>query len=132
MVYVGGQALFFLRDGKDIAASIFKDLPKTSYYKLIDAWLLYCLLMLMAIFALHTYVGNIIHRSRERSKIAMVRPSEGDGQGDEDALKKGDLCPHAKAKRVNRMAQIILCLAMVGFNVGFWGIAVWAYLREFD
>ncbi|XP_059081195.1 uncharacterized protein LOC131879020 [Tigriopus californicus] len=40
-----------------IMVAIQSDLPKTSYYKMIDYWLIFCLIILIITFAIHTAIG---------------------------------------------------------------------------
>ena len=45
---------------------VFQSLPKTSYYKLIDWWLLVAMNLLVATMVFHTYVAYVVFRCKNR------------------------------------------------------------------
>jgi hypothetical protein len=44
----------------------FQSLPKTSYYKFIDYWLLFSLNMLVFTMAFHTYLASVVAQARNK------------------------------------------------------------------
>ena len=42
---------------------VLQNLPKTNYYKLIDYWLLFALIILVLICTIHTYVGHLCSKA---------------------------------------------------------------------
>lgn len=107
-----------------------QSLPKTSYYKLIDAWLMFTLLIQVGIFGLHTVVGTIINRGEEEEekKAKEERSREAGTAWQETKNKdksKGNYI--AKAKRVSSLGKIVIVVVVVVFNAAFW----FAALREY-
>ena len=46
--------------------NLFQGLPKTSYYKFIDYWLLFSLNMLVFSMGFHTYLASVVAQARNR------------------------------------------------------------------
>ena len=92
-----------------IMSGIQGGLPKTSYYKLIDYWLLYCLLTLIMTFVLHTLVGAAF-----------------DGRKFFFGLEPG---PNL-ARKVNKLGEIIVLSFIICINVAFWTIAMREYVKS--
>ena len=91
-----------------LMSSIQGSLPKTSYYKLIDYWLLYCLLTLIITFVFHTVSGCAF----EGKKFCGY-------------FTAGEKL----AKRINKWGKIIVMLFMLVVNVTFWCVALKEYVK---
>ena len=88
-----------------LMASIQGSLPKTSYFKLIDIWLLYCLVTLIITFIFHTLVG-----------------AASDGKkflGFQSGLRM--------AENVNKLGKVIVTSFMIIVNIIFWTVAAREY-----
>ncbi|TRY67873.1 hypothetical protein TCAL_08026 [Tigriopus californicus] len=48
-----------------IMVAIQSGLPKTSYYKMIDYWLIFCLIILIITFAIHTSIGYVLDKPEQ-------------------------------------------------------------------
>eukprot|EP00094_Tigriopus_californicus_P006421 TCALIF_06184-PA protein Name:"Similar to GLRB Glycine receptor subunit beta (Homo sapiens)" AED:0.20 eAED:0.20 QI:0/1/0.66/1/1/1/6/0/430 len=117
-----------------ITSTIQDGLPKTSYYKLIDWWLLFSLNMLVLTMALHTYVAHCCFRAKNEKPIyfnlkrVYPRSESRDDQtkklpdldGEEDVLKH--------PKTVNRLGKLALLCVVLLFNGIFWTVALNEYL----
>ena len=44
-------------------------MPKTSYYKLVDYFLLFCMLMLVMTMMIHTYVAHLCYRAKNKNNV---------------------------------------------------------------
>lgn len=113
---------------------VLQGLPKTSYYKLIDWWLLFSLNMLVLTMALHTYVAHCCFRAKNEKPVyfnfkrVYPRSESKDDQtkklpdldGDEDILKH--------PKQVNRLGKLALLCVVLLFNSIFWTVALNEYL----
>ena len=113
-----------------------QDLPKTSYFKLIDFWLLFNVAVLALIMVCHTYVGRILNSSTDTTTTTTVKPAGELPAGNNwpyistSAKKtKTDQDYIAEAKRANRMGIILVSLLIVLFNLVFWIIGIQEYLR---
>ena len=65
MQEVSNQLKFFLYQYTNIIYCKLQDLPKTSYYKLIDWWFLFCNTMLVVTLGYHTFLAFLIKKSKE-------------------------------------------------------------------
>ena len=118
-----------------MCALMLQDLPKTSYFKLIDFWLLFNVTVLALIMVWHTYVGRILNSSTDTT-TTTVKPAGQLTDGNNwpyissSAKKtKTDQDYIAEAKRANRMGIILVSLLIVLFNLVFWIIGIHEYLR---
>lgn len=105
---------------------MFQTLPKTSYYKMIDTWLMFTLLIQVAIFGLHTVVGCIINRSKkkekEKEKTNQAHPIGKRAWPQSEAVKTMNL-----ASSVNGMGKILIVVLILVFNCTFWYTALAEY-----
>merc|ERR1719391_1424814 len=82
-----------------IQSSIDKMVPKTSYFKMIDIWLLYSFNIIIVIMAIHTYMDTFI---------------------------KWDP-GYIKAYWINYMGQVLNIGIFLLFNIVFWTVALSHY-----
>jgi len=142
-----------------IQSSIDKMVPKTSYFKLVDVFLLYSFNIVIVIMAIHTYMDMCIHRDevsgmivdKERSRptsVTKVEPmSDTDGSqtssrvssamsivssmfaGSEDDGPE-DIDAYARAKKINYYGQIGLLVSFFLFMIVYWSFALNHYFNE--
>lgn len=124
-----------------IMSTIQQSLPKTSYYKLIDYWLMFTLNILAFMMLFHTYlqfsikrdkdevfIGHLLppHRPpphhRPNSKADLEKPGKGYVGFDDDILKN--------AVKVNKFGKVLFLIIVISFNVGFWLIALSEYVKS--
>jgi len=139
-----------------IQSSIDKMVPKTSYFKMVDIFLLYSFNVVIVIMAIHTYMDMCIHRhdvtgmivdksaSRPSSvtKVEPITDSEDNASrvssaksavssmfsGSEDD--ETDVDAYAKARRINYYGQIGLVVSFFLFMVVYWSFALNHYFNE--
>jgi len=121
-------------------SSINKMVPKTSYLKMIDYWLLYSFNIMIVIMGVHTWMDSSITRDSVTGRAINPRlnPEKDDDDGGESAelsffgdnpgWDKG----WVKAYRINMMGQVLNILFFVVFNIIFWVIALNHYYTEVD
>ena len=112
-----------------ITSSIQAGLPKTSYYKMIDWWLLIALNLMVITMGFHTYMAYHISKCKNEalgllggSRIFSARTKtsvEGNGK---DTLQS--------AKRINLIAKIVFAVSILAFNFIFWYIALEEYFHS--
>lgn len=93
---------------------IFQGLPKTSYFKLIDIWLVFTLLVLIIIFGMHTLIGAL----QDNTKVSV------NTAWSDDATRSG------WAVIVNKYGTIGIGLLILSFNAVFWSWVVVAYTAD--
>ena len=107
-------------------------MPKTSYYKLIDWWLLICFNLLVFTLAFHTYLSHIIRKSRndapivDGSTIIKVKPIHVNGR--ELYFESQELFKHGVW--LNMIGKTIFIIFLVLFNILFWSIALFEHLKS--
>lgn len=84
-------------------------LPKTAYYKMIDYWLIFCLIILIITFAFHTFIGYVLDKPEQ----IIGKPRNN----------------WTIAIQMNRMGRIIVLAIVVVFNLGFWILAFSEYIN---
>ena len=89
-----------------IMSGIQGSLPKTSYYKLIDYWLLYCLLTLIITFLFHTLIGSACDGCKVFGRETGVRVG----------------------KILNDAGKVVVLAFMIFVNISFWAVAITKYL----
>ena len=130
-------------------------MPKTSYYKLIDWWLLSCSNLLVFTLGFHTYLAYVVRQLKEEtgsnkgknpkleaeihpgtlvltkhgmpsSNVIKVSPMYGN-ENDKDKM--------ATMERpiwLNKLAKIVFIIFLVLFNVMFWIIALDEHFESSD
>ncbi len=93
-------------------------MPKTSYTRLIDVWLLFAINMQVLTMMLHTYIAYLI---KEKKGVVPVIIGKSTAIMPTQDLKT--------AKMWNNAAKIGFALLIICFNVGFWYIAIKEYTR---
>ena len=109
-------------------------LPRTSYYKMIDIFLIVKLNSLVITMGFHTYVAYIVTQAKNEplnllgssklvKKISPMTESE-------DEQKLASKIKYAK--RLNTISKIVFPLFMIIFNVFFFIVAFIEYFRPAD
>jgi len=132
----------------NVQSSVGDMIPKTSYFKMIDYFLLYSLNIIILVMVYHTYMTAHIQEDFapneddlevERIKsIAQERLSSGSGptdgkknfvdkfftEGGEPVDKLAD------ANRINKQGQIFFVVGFVLFQIVFWSVAMAEFVPE--
>merc|ERR550517_2118735 len=124
-----------------IQSSINKMVPKTSYLKMIDYWLLYSFNIMIVIMGVHTWMDSSITRDSVTGRAINPRlepKQDGDEEddphaklsffGDNPGWDKG----WVKAYRINVLGQVLNILVFAVFNIVFWTVALNHYYTEVD
>ncbi len=109
-------------------------LPKTSYYKLIDWWMLSCMLVLVVSMLMHTYINVVVvvgseddgdeHGSRPKSTSSKIAFASSSWFQEAEGKKRRAV---KRAKTVNRVAAVSFLAAIVVFQTFFWYFSLTAY-----
>jgi len=143
-----------------IQSSIDKMVPKTSYLKLVDVFLLYSFNIVIIIMAIHTYMDMCIHRDetsgrivdKERSRptsVTKVEPLSTDGSevqsrvssaksvvssmfagSNDDDDLDEDIDAYARARKINQYGQVGLLSFFFIFMTVYWAFALNHYFNE--
>lgn len=87
-----------------------QNLPKTSYYKMIDYWLIFCLNILIVTFTFHTAIGYALEGNKE-------------DEGSKEGLQR-----EARARRLNRIGKVVVLGAIIAFNLVFFTVGFAHYV----
>ena len=102
----------------------FQNLPATSYYKLIDWWLLFCFIVLVVILQFHTYLAYLISKAKTEPKIeknvTQVQPFDADKNEDHLVTRKS----FKQAAWLNKVGKMIFIIVLILFNLLFWTVAL--------
>ena len=93
-------------------------MPKTSKYKMIDYWLIFCLNILILTFAWHTFVGYLLNED----KAAMGKANNKVAAAFATTEKR-----KALAEKANTLGKIAILSLIGAFNVIFGMAAVQKY-----
>ena len=85
-------------------------MPKTSYYKMIDYWLIFCLNILIVTFTFHTAIGYALEGNNGEV-------------GSKERLKR-----EVKAKRLNGIGKVVVLGAIITFNLAFFAVGFANYV----
>jgi len=143
-----------------IQSSIDKMVPKTSYFKLVDVFLLYSFNIVIVIMAVHTYMDMCIHRDevsgmivdKEKSRPTSVTKVEPISESDESGIQSRvssaksivssmfagsddeevaqDTDAFAYARKINNYGQIGLLAFFFFFMIVYWAFALNHYFNE--
>ncbi|TRY67315.1 hypothetical protein TCAL_11764 [Tigriopus californicus] len=125
-----------------ITASIQESLPKTSYYKLIDWWLLFSMNALVFTMAFHTGIAHLCYLAKQeaspeliqsgyRTKSAFPLPTKTNAKVN-PFFKNGNFrhsLYYKRALKVNLWGKIGFVLLVLIFNTSFWIAALQEYGR---
>ena len=99
-------------------------MPATSYYKLIDWWLLFCFIVLVLILQFHTYLAYLMSKAKTEPKIGKnvtkVEPFDVDKNEDHLASQQS----YIFAARLNMAGKMIFLIVIILFNLLFWTVAL--------
>ena len=94
-------------------------LPKTSYFKMVDIWLLFCIGMIFIIIIFHAIIDNYLPDTPENSlngPTAFMRVAPKMLQDDEDEQKK-----RSTVTSLILGSKLVSLLLFLLFNVSYWG-----------
>ncbi len=103
----------------------FQDLPPTSYYKLIDWWMLFCMSVLVTGMLIHTYINTLVRKGRIHSSFEGVSRFKRNTVGDEEIAENTFI---SRAQKANERARWAIVIVMILFQVVFWIVSMRAYL----
>ena len=114
-----------------------KDLPITSYFKLIDWWLLVISNVLVITLGFHTYLAYINNKSKgeestDEKNIVKVKPIRARGGDMEENQTSSRTLLKRQAAWLNMVAKIVFIVFLIIFNVVFWIIALLEHLKSAD
>jgi len=90
---------------------------------MIDFWLFFCLSILIAIMAVHTWLAAVLSGDAKALPGIMGNRKRAVGvKGKEDML--------SKIKRLNKHAKIAFAFAIFAFNAVFWSLALSTYFTD--
>jgi len=128
-----------------IQSAINKMVPKTSYIKMIDVWLLYSFNIIIVMMGVHTYMDTFIRRDpTDKSPRPMainprikVKSSDGTDRPvdkiDPFAEENPGWDPNwVKAYKVNFMGKVVNVVVFLVFNIIFWSIALSHYYSDIN
>jgi len=133
-----------------IQSSINKMVPKTSYIKMIDIWLIYSFNIIIVMMIIHTYMDTFIKRdpTDQRTQPQAINPrirvrkNKDDNEEDNQDIVSNDIDPFGenpgwdpdwvKAYKINFMGKVINLVVFGVFNIVFWGVALSHYYAEVD
>ena len=114
-----------------------KDLPITSYFKLIDWWLLVISNVLVITLGFHTYLAYINNKAKEEEgidekTIMRVKPIRARGVDMDENQTSSRILLKRQAAWLNMVAKIVFIVFLIIFNVVFWIIALSEHLKSAD
>lgn len=132
-----------------IQSSVGKMIPKTAYYKMIDAWLLYTFNIIIIIMIVHTIMDAFIPRDsktglaynpklkRRKKDNQETQEAPDDAEPSHDKIdifgENPDWEPGwVLAYKINVAGQIGNLVVFLLFNIVFWSIALNHYFKEVD
>jgi len=136
-----------------IQSSINKMVPKTSYIKMIDIWLIYSFNIIIVMMTIHTYMDTFIKRDPadkstqpkainprirvDRSKNEDVNDEEGQETVPSDKIDPFGENPGwdpmwVKAYKINFLGKVLNLVVFGIFNIVFWGVALSHYNADIN
>lgn len=99
-------------------------LPKTSYFKMVDIWLLFCIMTIFLIIIFHAIIDNYVDYAGTNNRVVEMSWTESD-----EKQKIGAIFKHgtggSKAKKLQLVIFVARSLTGGGialFNVIYWGM----------
>ena len=130
-----------------LQSSIQDSVPKTAYFKFIDWWILFSLNTQIALMAYHTFLGWFCgneytsYREYMIAKLAIDKSNEAKENGGykvemvdpptisslEEEIISPEEYDYPKGRKLNKFVTIFFCIALLGFNVFYWTVALIVY-----
>jgi flagellar basal body-associated protein FliL len=100
--------------------------PPRPYFKLVDVWLLFCVVAVVLAILLHTALAAIFGEkiTRSRPQMAFHRIRSASGSVNENEKEEDD---NGAAKVANYVAMGGFVALIVLFNIVFWAVALKEY-----
>ena len=103
-----------------------QDLPLTSYYKLVDWWLLVLFNMLVSTLGFHTYLTHLLKKAKKEN-VTRIKPFL-ENETEKKFASQQQLFNHAS--RMNMIAKIVFIVFLIMFNILFWIIALTEHFKS--
>ncbi|KAL8566714.1 hypothetical protein ACOMHN_050362 [Nucella lapillus] len=100
-------------------STIQSTLPKVSYIKAIDVWVVSSLIFVFAALLEFAYVNVLARRADKELAMAEVN-----GEMSRHILVQGETSSRARARRVDKVSRIVFPLCFVIFNIIYWTVYV--------
>ena len=128
----------------NVQSSINTMVPKTSYLKMIDYFLMYSFNIIIVVMVYHTYQASHVEEEfspneddKAMERVKKLGPVEGFQDEKNQKLwnsffvEGGQAVDKLKeARRVNKQGQIIFVVAFFLFQIVFWSVGLSEYLSE--
>lgn len=103
-----------------------ESLPKTSYFKMVDIWLLFCIIVIFLIIVFHSIIDNYI--DYDDGPDAVVSFATIDEEKKRNSTKIVDLIKHgtqgSSYKKLHLwifISRVVTFVLIVVFNIAYWG-----------
>ncbi|XP_068221246.1 uncharacterized protein [Palaemon carinicauda] len=94
-------------------------LPKTSYFKMVDVWLLFCITITFLVIIFHAIIDSILYQSTKVSPIGSgwmsERKSTNDGKSIPGTTTYTDI-----GNRMVLLAKVVVMIVFILFNMVYW------------
>lgn len=101
------------------AGQVSSSLPKTSYFKMVDVWFLFCIGLTFLVISFHAVVDYVINTEEEKTPVlrpGWVGPN----------VSKGTVKDQLKVnQRVMTSTKVLVLVSFAVFNLGYWGYIFW-------
>ena len=119
-------------------------LPKTSYFKMVDVWLLSSILIIFTIIVAHTIIDWMLESEKKEkqgladlqktnliNKVSTVHPTNDAVTNNQDisdqSNKKAVKKKYFSSKWMILLARILIVVAIVVFNILYWTVVIKGY-----
>jgi len=124
----------------NVQSSINEDIPKTSYVKMIDYFLLYAFNIIIIVMIYHTYqaahIAEEFTPNEDDLQFEKIRKIAVEPNGNEMIQQlfqqEGLVNKLAEAKRINKQGQVAFVVSFLFFQIVFWSVALSEYFSEKD
>lgn len=101
-------------------------LPKTSYFKMVDVWLIFCIGITFLVIIFHVVVDNILYGNEHPGGVKVWVSSKGNGKFDSGSWKsKGGMNGQGGrellSQRVVWATKVLVPAVFFLFNIIYWG-----------
>ena len=125
----------------NVQSSINEMVPRTSYLKMIDYFLMYSFNIIIVVMVYHTYQATHVAEQfapneddKAMERVKKLGPSEGSDKNkmwNTFFIEGGDAVDKlAEARRINKQGKIIFVVAFILFQIIFWSVGLSEYLSE--
>ena len=110
--------------------SYIQALPNTSYFKLVDWWLTFCLIILAVTLGFHTYLAYLINnqKNNQNNEVNVTKVEPFNDNRNENHLTSQKLMNHVAW--LNKLGNIIFITFLILFNILFWTVALIEHFKS--